>query len=493
MKIIDIGICIDNVDPKGVGRIRCVRYSEYVSAKEGAYEYNKWSEIDPFIAIPFLPLNINFIPEKGQAVKIINYNTTNEVVNQEYIAGPFTNIHNFNQQVFSSQIENTTYGTLLKSKPKIIDENGNFFEKKSENFYGKYIDYTIYGKNGSDIIFTKDGLHLRAGKMESSSPNNLKDNLFPKLSNFFSSIQLKRFNNYYTLSDDTTSTTEVEKSLINYVIEYEITTLTSPSQINFYVYKILNNKDIYFTDKFTNTTEINKNDVKLINNENDSTSPSKTYDLENVELAPIFLRDILFKLHNNGLTEFFNNNIDFSLTPFYFRLTKKFLNIIPTNDTQTILKNKIINSIFLNKIGPNNGLIWSKYIISPPIKTNNNVQYILKKDPIKTQQTFGSITADSIYFLSYDANKTNKSIDFNVLDKYEYSQSNYLKDIDPNTFSMVRGENLIEVLKSMIDVLFSHRHNLTKPMVKGGDDYEKLISLITNLENDLLNKKIRIN
>jgi hypothetical protein len=91
MKIIDIGICIDNVDPKGLGRIRCVRYSDYVGSKEKALKkYEPWSKNDLFVALPFLPTNINFIPEIEQLVKIINYNTRKINVNQEYIAGPFT-------------------------------------------------------------------------------------------------------------------------------------------------------------------------------------------------------------------------------------------------------------------------------------------------------------------------------------------------------------------------------------------------------------------
>jgi hypothetical protein len=121
MKIIDIAICIDNIDPKGMGRIRCVRYSDYVSEKEGAYNYNKWSEIDPFIAIPFLPTNINFIPEIGQAIKILNYDTDKELVNQEYIVGPFTTSFNFNTQKFTNQLENTTYGSTYRKTPKLFD------------------------------------------------------------------------------------------------------------------------------------------------------------------------------------------------------------------------------------------------------------------------------------------------------------------------------------------------------------------------------------
>ena len=44
MKIIDIGICVDNNDPKGIGRIRCVRYNDYVGEKEGALKYEKWDD-----------------------------------------------------------------------------------------------------------------------------------------------------------------------------------------------------------------------------------------------------------------------------------------------------------------------------------------------------------------------------------------------------------------------------------------------------------------
>ena len=71
MKIIDIGKCIDNVDPKGMGRIRVSRYNDLTAENEKAIDYEPWSDRDLFLALPFLPSNINFIPEIGQTVKII--------------------------------------------------------------------------------------------------------------------------------------------------------------------------------------------------------------------------------------------------------------------------------------------------------------------------------------------------------------------------------------------------------------------------------------
>jgi len=177
MKIIDIGICIDNVDPKGLGRIRCVRYSDYVGEKEKALTYEAWSKNDLFVAIPFLPTNINFIPEINQAVKILNYNTEKSNTNQEYIAGPFTTMFDFNSQTFSQQIDNTTYGNANKERDNIVDKNDNYIDKRTESSFAKKTDYGVYGKYGSDIIFTENGLQLRGGKLLSkgaASPSNRK-------------------------------------------------------------------------------------------------------------------------------------------------------------------------------------------------------------------------------------------------------------------------------------------------------------------------------
>jgi hypothetical protein len=165
MKIIDIGICIDNKDPKGIGRIRCVRYSDYVSEKERAMSYEPFSDRDPFVAIPFLPNNINFIPEVEQSVKLINYNNETEHVNTEYIAGPFTTTHDFNGQTFSQQLTDTTYGVPFKDIPNIFDENGTYVDPTTKSSLANKNDFAIYGKYGSDVLFTENGLQLRGGKL----------------------------------------------------------------------------------------------------------------------------------------------------------------------------------------------------------------------------------------------------------------------------------------------------------------------------------------
>mgnify|MGYP003342258628 FL=1 len=53
MKIIDIGKCIDNNDPLGIGRIRFSRYNDYTGEVERALQYTPWDSKDIFIANPF--------------------------------------------------------------------------------------------------------------------------------------------------------------------------------------------------------------------------------------------------------------------------------------------------------------------------------------------------------------------------------------------------------------------------------------------------------
>ena len=120
MKIIDIAICVDNIDPKGMGRIRCVRYNDYVGEKENSTKYEKWSQNDPFIASPFLPNNINFVPENGQSVKVLNYNTDNE------------NITNTNTMLTTSEL-NYTLDSLTKTyKNDVISFSENILFKNNK-------------------------------------------------------------------------------------------------------------------------------------------------------------------------------------------------------------------------------------------------------------------------------------------------------------------------------------------------------------------------
>ena len=507
MKIIDIGICIDNNDPKGLGRIRCVRFSDYVSEKEKADTYEPFSENDIFIANPFLPANINFVPEVDQAVKIINYNPEKENVNVEYIAGPFTTIHNFNDQSFSPQLTNTTYGVSIKHKPNIFDSKNNYRKNSSQGSIAKKEDYGIYGKYGSDLIFTENGLQLRGGKLLSKERANSKDRqdiyTYPIMSKKSSVLTLKKFPYKMVKKVEETKTESVDVKDMRHLIEYDIvdssnnTTLSDPFAINFYVYKITKSfGELLKTNVFNENTVVPDNLKKLINVEQDGISPTHKIILppsDDVIVIVSEIRDFLYTLHEKDLNKINPLYEKGELHPFYFR-PKQSLTTLPDTEYDTI-KQIIFSSISIYGVGPKSGLIFSSGGAIPQVKVKKTKKEKFVLDKKSNEQTFSSLKSDKIYFLSTDTNNTEKLVPFENLEKYELSQNDYIEKIDPNTYSIVRGENLVRLLETIIDVLFKHEHNVMGPFVKTDQfqAYVDLTKLIETMRNDLLNNSIRIN
>jgi hypothetical protein len=497
MKIIDIGICVNNIDPKGIGRIRCIRYNDYVGEKEKSVKnYEEWDDYDPFVALPFLPNNINFIPEIGQSVKILNYNTDKETVNQEYIAGPFTTMYDYNSQNFTQQVENTTYGVPIKHKPNIRNTNGGY-DDRVLNAFAKETDQAFYGKYGSDILFTNNGLQLRGGKLKSKE--NLSDlvNLidYPLMAKKSANLYLKKFPNKARLENRKISKVKQITGNLNFIVEYEITSLTGLTDIKFYVYRVLNPNAIKFkTDFFNQTTPITQSEIKLINEDNSNTTPTYTITGISIDNAHLEIRNTIFTIHDKSLNELSTIYSNEDLHPFFFRPSQNFITLTPTNETESSNKNSILNTVYVSIVGPSSGLIWSKDRMTPKQVFNEVNENVMTMENNNIEQTFGAIKSDKIFLLSTDTNEVDKTINFDVLDKYELTQEDYVSKIEPNTYSTVRGENLVKYLRALYIAFENHVHNINKPYVKSGyDPHQILEELHKTLENDILNKSIKIN
>jgi hypothetical protein len=509
MKIIDLGICVNNVDPKGVGRIRCVRYNDYVGEKEKSINYTEWSDKDPFIASPFLPTNINFIPEVGQSVKIINYNTDKETINQEYIAGPFTTMYDYNSQTFTQQIEHTSYGVAVKHKSDIRDSGGNY-DKRSENAFAKESDYGMYGKYGSDIILTENGLQLRGGKLKtktSLAPSEREKGIsYPIMSNNVATLYLKKFPKKATIKKQVVQKEVTTVGDLSTIIEYEIVQLTGTTDVNFYVYKVKSNygqtfKTNFFSESTTLTNSGAINSVKLINTAT-GTTIQPTFVITGVSINDVHkvVRSTLHDLHDYGLNKVTSNTfaniqgVD-DLHPFYYRPTEKFRVLIPSNSTELTNKNDIFNKIqFSNTIPTKSGLVWSTLQTIPPIKIVENVENVLVYENGSSEQTFSAIKSDRIYFISTDTNKIEgKSINFNNLNKYELTQEDYIDEIEPNTHPTVRGDVLYDFLTILYNTFLGHRHNLDDPYEKSFPLHNVLEKKFATLKNDMLNNSVKIN
>jgi hypothetical protein len=238
MKIIDIGVCVNNVDPKGIGRIRYRPYGLLVGDVEKSMEYEEWDENDQLIAIPFLPAHINIIPQIHQSIKLIKYDTDKDTQNVEYISGPYSSSHDFESESFISQHKYTTYGgVIVQDRPDVRDDkSGNYIDKKSDGAIANLNDFGIYGNYGSDIIFTQNGINIRGGKFVTKNITNkvIKKRLeeVPYLSEKMAKLNLKKFSYAMTSVNTTTTDTVISNLKIKYVIEYDLDKLDKPDKIH---------------------------------------------------------------------------------------------------------------------------------------------------------------------------------------------------------------------------------------------------------------------
>jgi len=499
MKIIDIAICTENIDPKGLGRIRCIRYNEYGVGEKDLRKFTKWGDDDPYVASPFLPFNINYIPEVKQAVKIIQYNSEKDNINVEYIAGPFTNVFDSRNQTFNQQLKYTTYGTSNKENVDLFDELGNYVEDKSKNSFAKPEDFAISGKYGSDIIFSEDGIQIRGGKFlskDAANTSNRKKLLnYPIISKKSSTLYLRKFAKKMTLEEVPVETIENSVSDLKYIVEYEIDDISNPLAINFFVYKVLKNYGEITRTNFFNSSTPLPPEKKLINVENDNSTPTYSILISDTNGKNIAqeIRGVIYKLHENSLNKLNSLYSDDDLHPFYFRPTLRFSTLILDNETEKNLRYEILTNVVIYS-NLQSGLIWSLLNVKPPSRIVITKRQSLRKHNNSMEQTFSALTSDNIFFLSTDTNNSDKSIDFNNLDLYSLTQEDYVSKIQPNTYAQVRGENLIKLLKAIIKVLITHRHNPTEQFVQNGyDDFDALKKIVLTMENDILNNSIRLN
>lgn len=494
MKIVNIGICVDNKDPRGIGRIRVRDISETESDRSKSIPvWEQWSSNDPFVYSPFLPTHINIIPQKEQAVKIIRYDNEKDLQNQEYIPGPFTTTFDYTYQNELSQLTETTYSKRTDKSPAIKSFTGEkksfddgFIRAESVGALPKLNDIGLVGNYGSDIILTEHGVQLRAGKLVDKFATNpkFKNELskYPIFSKKQSRISLKKFPQTLQLDKKVIVDEVITRTDIKHVIEYALDNVFAPTTLTIYIYRI--NKafgEKYKTDVFGINTELDlENSAELIYEDTQTLESS-----DKKQEAYILVRDFISRVDRENLIIIDPSLQDIPAHPFYFRPKDALRNLNGSTD--------FLTNIFYNTRTNGYGLIYSRTSMEVPVITQKKEVPYLKKVS-EVDQTFAAITADQIIHMStVNSGVDGKNIDFGALDKYEYTQEDYLMRILPNTFSSVRGEKLIEILELITLILLNHTHGIITPPKYFKATTDSLKRLIERAKIDMVNSSIRIN
>ena len=140
-------------------------------------------------------------------------------------------------------------------------------------------------------------------------------------------------------------------------------------------------------------------------------------------------------------------------------------------------------------------MIYSKNnletVATPKRKIVDNSTYVPQ------QATYSALGGDKVFLLSHNSAIPSKGkINFdNTL--YGITPEQYGDEIVPKTSSMVRGEELMELINLIVRFLVTHTHAYPGlppvPITQDGTKAQSILSELQNAVNKILNGNIRLN
>jgi hypothetical protein len=516
-QIIFPAIVIDNKDPLLLGRIRAVSqldnkvqivqavWSDALELKkttkdteEDIPELYKWTTRDPFLCLPLLPFFINQQPETQESVNIFYADKEFPYQNKYYVQGGFSSPVASSFESYLSSRKYTSQGTQVKPLPDIkkpgTDEYYNNFSK---GVYPEPRDNAIIGRGTCDIIVKDDDVILRAGRNIPQKINQL-----PRYYDKRSFLQLSAYrtteNSVGTrkLTKITTGSPQVKFLLEWSIINPENNTIPNNFTGTIDLYQLKDNIEYLKNVEFTVDTQLNPSDITLVT--------SVQFNSLTKELTTQFINDTIKKLNNEGrITTTQGVTITLpNVFPLAFRPNKITYKWISTEDPiQYSVQFNNVSYIYSNvKLQPSDkifgtGVLYTKNSFGKPLQFTNE-EYV-EKSVSPLTQTVGIMGGDKLVLLSHNSTIPSKgkiNIDGTV---YGISQELMNSEILPKTNSMVRGEELMDLLNLIVQFLTTHVHPFPGlppvPVSTTGIQSQDILNKIRNAADNILNQNVRIN
>ena len=507
-RIIIPGKVLDNKDPLMLGRIRVFPYTTEVEAQaypEGWEENKKnwlWTKLDPFVFLPLMPYYINQVPEVDEYVNIF-YATRQQTkdANKFYIQGPITRPWNNVREKYDSAQQMLSNGDYLKQADDIRDKQTGDVKSRYKGLYPEPGDNAFISRGSTDLILKKDDVLIRAGKYVKSGGNDIPT---PFTNRSF--IQLSNYD--LTLTDDGTedvTTLKFDDKFVKIFLEWSINVTSTISGVLIDGYVRLNSV------KESENTKVTTFDVSNPTGSTSNTEPipGSRYDFtgftkqEVINLVNQFIKGL-----NDGWINIPNLGFSYPAGGGAGRIVGQFPFIFGPNPTTYALRNsdnpdifstitEIYNNIKFNPVDSYAGLgvMWDLGTVGP--RTSESTETIKKVKYLQTPTTYSVMGGDFLYMLSHNSQKpSSNKIDLKDT-LYGISQEEFVNKIKPNTSSMVRGEELLELISKIVEFLTSHVHPfpgiLPIQEPNNGVKVSDITTLLNNAQNTILNQNIRIN
>ncbi len=487
-------------DPSMLGRIRGVRlidnYDDILkSISDPPWNEQKdvWTERDPFIFNSLLPYYVYQVPKVDEMVLVMYMSPNDRFINQYYIQSTFYSPTASGFQFYKGADKFMGTGIQYKTPKPLKNQDGTYTDKEvHKGVFPEAGDNAVLGRGSADLIVKENEVLLRAGKIKGSV---LQPNVSPVANQQRGFLQISRF---ASTKQELEPTTLFELTpnvvLTNYLIEY---TIINPENT---------------LDKFTGAVYLYqlKPDVS-VNSENIAVNSSISENLKKIVYTQNF--NALSKVQTiNFINDFIKrcNNSDFSIQgdrlfsgqnkfPVFYRPSPLIYSKLSSNGGSGV-EQKNISEIYKGiKLNPSleggYGLIYAKSKVGLP--SNITKKVIRNNKFINQSKVISALGGEDIYLLSHNSSIPGKrKINFdNTL--YGISSEKFADEILPNTSSLVRGEELMELINLIVRFLVTHTHAYPGlppvPITQDGTSAAQILTELQNAAQKILNSNIRLN
>lgn len=499
---------LNTEDPMMLGRIRGIRLIDNendilksISDPPWNEEKDIWTSRDPLVFNPLLPYFVYSIPKVEELVQVMYTNSDFKYQNQFYVQNTFSSPTATFKEFYYGGNKFTGTGMQIKNPKPLKNQDGTFTDKGIHaGVFPQPGDNALLGRGSADLIVKQDEVLLRAGKFKGQY---LKPNEIPVANPQRGFLQLTKFQTtkqsleprvYFELTENVL--------LTKYLIEWVVTNPENEqNKLSGAVYLYQLKPDSSTNSKnLTVTTEVSENLKKLV--------ATEEFSMLSVTEVIRFINNFIKTCNTTNVTksgvQLFPDNNDSNKFPMFYRPnTLMYSKLTPSTNSGNSASNievQNISQIYQGvKLNPSlkggYGLIYSKDKVgvpkTPVKKTVPQSKYV------SGESTYGALGSDRLFLLSHNSQIPGKDkINFDDT-LYGISAEQFADDILPNTSSLVRGEELLELIEMIVRFLLTHTHAYPGlppvPVTQDGSSSSKILTELNNAVNKILNSNIRLN
>ena len=499
---------LNTEDPMMLGRIRGVRlidnYDDIlksITSPPWNEEKDIWTSRDPFIFNALLPYFVYSVPKVDELVQVIYVNKDFQYQNQYYVQNTFSSPTATFKEFYFGGNKFTGTGMQIKNPKPLKNQDGTFTDQSvHKGVFPQPGDNALLGRGSADVVVKQDEVLIRAGKFkgEQLQPNVIpvanQQRGFLQLSKFQSILQNLEPKVYYELQENV--------QLTKYLIEWAIINPEN-TQDKFtgsvYLYQL--KPDVSVNSKNISVDSvIPENLKKLVATENFS----QLSKIQVIKFVNNFIKTCNETDTTRSGVKLFSDNSATNKFPIYYRpntiMYSKLNPSTPLGSGATSTEISNISDIYKGiKLNPaligGYGLIYAKGKVGIP---KNAIKRIAKQQKyINQESSYGALGSDTLFLVSHNSQIPGKGkINFDDT-LYGITPEKFANEFLPKTSSMVRGEELLELINLIVRFLVTHTHAYPGlppvPVTQDGSNTQAILTELQNAVTKILSKNIRLN